>query len=131
RGGRQTVNYDAASVQETCRLLDQSGLPQRVMIDCSHANSGKDYTRQPAVCRNVAAQIAAGDRRIVGLMLESNLVAGAQKLVPGRELVYGQSITDACMDWKQTRELLAELAQAVRAGRLAPDESPVAVADRA
>ncbi len=131
RGGRQTVNYDSASVQETCRLLDQSGLPQRVMIDCSHANSGKDYTRQPTVCRDVAAQIAAGDRRIVGLMLESNLVAGAQKLVPGRELVYGQSITDACMDWKQTRELLAELAQAVRAGRLAPDESPVAVADRA
>ncbi len=131
RGGRQTVNYDSASVQETCRLLDQSGLPQRVMIDCSHANSGKDHTRQPTVCRDVAAQIAAGDRRIVGLMLESNLVAGAQKLVPGRELVYGQSITDACMDWKQTRELLAELAQAVRAGRLAPDESPVAVADRA
>jgi 3-deoxy-7-phosphoheptulonate synthase len=131
RGGRQTVNYDAASVQETCRLLEEAGLPQRVMIDCSHANSGKDHTRQPAVCRNVAAQIAAGERRIVGLMLESNLVAGAQKLVPGRELVYGQSITDACMDWKQTRELLAELAQAVRAGRLAPDESTIAVADRA
>jgi 3-deoxy-7-phosphoheptulonate synthase len=131
RGGRQTVNYDAVSVEETCRLLDQAGLPQRVMIDCSHANSGKDHTRQPAVCRNVAAQIAAGDRRIAGVMLESNLLAGAQKLVPGRELVYGQSITDACMDWKQTRELLAELAQAVRTGRLAPDESPVALADRA
>jgi len=131
RGGRQTVNYDAASVEETCRLLEQAGLPQRIMIDCSHANSGKDHTRQPAVCRNVAAQIAAGDRRIIGVMLESNLVAGAQKLVPGRELVYGQSITDACMDWKQTRELLAELAQAVRSGRLAADESPVAVADRA
>ncbi len=131
RGGRQTANYDAVSVEETCRLLDQAGLPQRVMIDCSHANSGKDHTRQPAVCRNVAAQIAAGDRRIVGLMLESNLVAGAQKLLPGRELVYGQSITDACMDWKQTRELLSELAHAVRIGRLAPDESPVALADRA
>jgi 3-deoxy-7-phosphoheptulonate synthase len=131
RGGRQTVNYDAASVQETCRLLEQAGLPQRVMIDCSHANSGKDYTRQPAVCRAVAAQIAAGDHRIAGVMLESNLVAGAQKLVPGRELVYGQSITDGCMDWQQTRELLAELAHAVRAGRLTPDESSVAMADRA
>ena len=134
RGGRQTVNYDAASVKETCRLLEQAGLPQRVMIDCSHANSGKDHTRQPAVCRNVAGQIAAGDRRIVGVMLESNLVAGAQKHVPGREpgreLVYGQSITDACMDWKQTRELLAELARAVRASRLAQAEAPVAVADR-
>ncbi len=131
RGGRQTVNYDAASVQDTCHLLEQAGLPQRVMIDCSHANSGKDHQRQPAVCRNVAAQIAGGDRRILGVMLESNLVAGAQKLVPGRELVYGQSITDGCMDWKQTRELLAELAHAVRAGRLAPDEASVAVGDRA
>jgi 3-deoxy-7-phosphoheptulonate synthase len=131
RGGRQTVNYDAASVQETCRLLEQAGLPERVMIDCSHANSGKDHTRQPAVCRNVAEQIAGGDRRIIGAMLESNLVAGAQKLVPGGELVYGQSITDGCMDWKQTQELLGELARAVRAGRLTQDESAVALADRA
>ncbi len=121
RGGRQTVNYDAASVDETCRLLEQAGQAPRVMIDCSHANSGKDHTRQPAVCRDVATQIAAGDRRIVGVMLESNLVAGAQKLIPGlqpaRELVYGQSITDACIGWEETHNLLAELAQAVRAGR--------------
>ena len=131
RGGRQTVNYDAASVQETCRLLDEAGLPQRVMIDCSHANSGKDHRRQPAVCRDIAGQIAGGDRRIIGVMLESNLVAGAQKLAPGRELVYGQSITDACMDWKQTHELLTELAQAVRAGRLPAAESAVELADKA
>jgi 3-deoxy-7-phosphoheptulonate synthase len=117
RGGRQTVNYDAASVEETGRLLEKAGQAPRVMIDCSHANSGKDHTRQPAVCRNVAAQIAAGDRRIVGVMLESNLVAGAQKLIPGRELVYGQSITDACIGWDETRTLLAELACAVRTGR--------------
>src|SRR5579884_3203371 len=91
RGGRETVNYDAASVQKTCDALEKAGLPPRVMIDCSHANSRKDHTRQPAVCREVAAQIAAGDTRIIGLMLESNLVAGAQKLVPGEELVYGQS----------------------------------------
>ncbi len=103
RGGRQTVNYDAASVEETCRLLEKAGQTPRVMIDCSHANSGKDYTRQPSVCRNVAGQIATGDRRIVGVMLESNLVAGAQKLVPGQELVYGQSITDGCIGWDETR----------------------------
>jgi 3-deoxy-7-phosphoheptulonate synthase len=119
RGGRETVNYDPASVDQTCRLLEESGQTPRVMIDCSHANSRKDHTRQPAVCRDVAAQIAGGDRRIVGVMLESNLVAGAQKLVPGRELVYGQSITDACIGWDETRTLLTELAQAVRAGRSA------------
>ena len=117
RGGRQTVNYDAASVSETCRLLEKAGLPARVMIDCSHANSGKDHKKQPGVCRNVAAQIAGGDRRIVGVMLESNLVAGAQEHVPGRELVYGQSITDGCIGWDETHALLGELAQAVRAGR--------------
>ncbi len=119
RGGRQTVNYDAKSVDETCRLLEASGLPARVMIDCSHANSGKDHRKQPAVCRDVANQIAAGNRRIVGVMLESNLVAGAQKLEPGRELVYGQSITDACIGWDETRVLLGELARAVREGRTA------------
>ena len=83
------------------------------MIDCSHANSNKDHTRQPLVCRDVAAQIAAGNRNIIGVMLESNLVAGAQKLVPGQPLVYGQSITDACIDWAQTYPLLKELAAAV------------------
>jgi len=117
RGGRQTVNYDAASVDETCQWLEKAGQVPPAMIDCSHANSGKDHTRQPAVCRDVAGQIARGDRRIIGVMLESNLVAGAQKLIPGRELVYGQSITDACMGWDETRVLLGELAQAVRAGR--------------
>jgi 3-deoxy-7-phosphoheptulonate synthase len=127
RGGRQTVNYDATSVDETCKLLEKAGQAPRVMIDCSHANSGKDYTRQSAVCRDVAAQIAGGDGRIIGVMLESNLAAGAQKLVPGRELVYGQSITDGCIGWDETRTLLAELAQAVRTGR-ANVAQPVAVA---
>ncbi|MBT9330370.1 3-deoxy-7-phosphoheptulonate synthase [Paracidobacterium acidisoli] len=121
RGGRETTNYDAASVQKTCEQMAKTGVPQRVMIDCSHANSNKDHTRQGAVCRNVAGQIAGGDRRIIGVMLESNLVAGAQKFVPGKTqvgaLVYGQSITDACIDWKETRSLLAELAAAVREGR--------------
>jgi 3-deoxy-7-phosphoheptulonate synthase len=129
RGGRQTVNYDAASVNETCRLLEKAGQPARVMIDCSHANSGKSHLRQPAVCRDVAAQIAGGDRRIVGVMLESNLVAGAQQHVPGRELVYGQSITDACIGWDETHTLLGELARAVRARRSAA-EPAVATAGR-
>ncbi len=117
RGGRTTVNYTADAVDRVCRQLQESGLPPHVMIDCSHANSNKDHTRQPAVCRDVAAQIAEGNRNIIGVMLESNLVEGAQKLAPGEPLVYGQSITDACMGWDETLELLAELANAVRAGR--------------
>ncbi|HTZ75078.1 MAG TPA: 3-deoxy-7-phosphoheptulonate synthase [Candidatus Aquilonibacter sp.] len=117
RGGRKEVNYTAASVAQVCKDLETAGLPPRVMIDCSHANSGKDYKRQPVVCRDVAAQIAAGESRILGVMIESNLVEGAQKLVPGQDLVYGQSITDACLGWDDTKKLLAELAEAVRAGR--------------
>lgn len=117
RGGRKLVNYDAASVKEACGLLEKAGLPQRVMIDCSHANSNKDHARQPIVCRDVAAQIAAGNHGIVGVMIESNLVAGAQKMTKGRALTYGQSITDACIDWNDTRALLKDLAAAVRARR--------------
>ena len=111
------MNYDAASVAETCRQMEKAGVPQHVMIDCSHANSNKDHTKQHAVCSNVAQQIAAGERRIIGVMLESNLVAGAQKLVPGKPLVYGQSITDACIGWDETKDALRELAAAVRSSR--------------
>jgi 3-deoxy-7-phosphoheptulonate synthase len=117
RGGRETVNYDAASVQETCRKMEKAGIRPQVMIDCSHANSNKEHTRQIAVCRDVAGQLAGGDQRIIGVMLESNLVAGAQKLVQGEKLVYGQSITDACMGWDETKEALRELADAVRSAR--------------
>ena len=117
RGGRNMVNYTAEAVAEVSAKLQEAGLPPRVMIDCSHANSNKDYTRQPAVCHDVAHQVAQGSRNILGVMLESNLVAGAQKLVPGEPLVYGQSITDGCMGWEQTLELLGELAAAVRTGR--------------
>jgi 3-deoxy-7-phosphoheptulonate synthase len=88
-----------------------------VMVDCSHANSNKDYTRQAVVCRDVAQQIENGSRDIFGVMLESNLVAGAQKFAEGRPLVYGQSITDGCMGWDETLVLLRELAAAVRSGR--------------
>jgi 3-deoxy-7-phosphoheptulonate synthase len=117
RGGRTTVNYTADAVARVCRQLQESGLPPHIMIDCSHANSNKNHTRQPTVCRDVARQIAEGNRNIIGVMLESNLVAGAQKLAPGEPLVSGQSITDACMGWDETLELLAGLAKAVRSGR--------------
>src|ERR1700761_3022380 len=83
RGGRQTTNYDAASVASTAEQMEKAGVKPRIMIDCSHANSGKDYKKQGAVCRNVAEQIAGGDRRIMGVMLESNLVAGSQNLQNG------------------------------------------------
>jgi 3-deoxy-7-phosphoheptulonate synthase len=117
RGGRTTVNYDAESVAQASALLEKAKLPARMMIDCSHANSNKDYRNQPAVCRDVARQLAKGNRNIVGLMIESNLVAGAQKLTPGEPLTYGQSITDACLGWEETLTLLRELAGAVKAGR--------------
>jgi 3-deoxy-7-phosphoheptulonate synthase len=111
------VNYTAESVAQTAARMLKAGLQPRIMIDFSHANSGKDYRRQPIVCHDVSGQIAAGDRKIIGVMMESNLVAGAQKLVPGQPLVYGQSITDACIDWAETYTLLAELASAVRMRR--------------
>jgi 3-deoxy-7-phosphoheptulonate synthase len=122
RGGSKMVNYTADAVAATARQMQKAGLAPRIMIDCSHANSKKDYTRQSIVCGDVAAQVAAGNPNILGLMLESNLVAGAQKLdklAQGKPLVYGQSITDGCIDWTETRTLLAELAAAVRARRTA------------
>ncbi len=126
RGGRKMVNYTAEAVAGVCGQLEQAGLAPRLMIDCSHANSNKDYTRQALVCRDVAKQIANGDRRIVGVMLESNLVAGAQKLVAGQPLTYGQSITDGCIGWDETMELLQDLAAAIRSGRKADNVSSVA-----
>ena len=117
RGGRGTVNYTAESVSDACQRTEAAGLKPRIMIDCSHANSNKDHTRQGLVCRDVARQIAGGDRRITGVMLESNLVAGAQKMTPGKPLVYGMSATDACIGWEETRILLDELGAAVRTRR--------------
>jgi 3-deoxy-7-phosphoheptulonate synthase len=117
RGGREP-NYDAASVDAACRTLGAAGLAQRVMIDFSHANSSKDYARQAVVCEDVAAQVAAGDERIFGVMVESHLKAGRQDLVAGQELVYGQSITDACLGWEDSTAVLERLAAAVRARRL-------------
>jgi len=120
RGGRKTVNYTAEAVAETAAKMEKAGVAPRIMIDFSHANSNKDYKRQAVVCHDVAGQVAGGDKRIMGVMIESNLVAGAQPLVAGQpldKLVYGQSITDACIDWAETHELFKELAAAVRARR--------------
>jgi 3-deoxy-7-phosphoheptulonate synthase len=117
RGGRNMVNYTAEAVAETAAKMQAAGLDPRIMIDFSHANSKKDFRRQAVVCHDVAGQIAGGNRNIMGVMIESNLVAGAQKLEPGKPLVYGQSITDACIDWRETHGLLAELAAAVRTRR--------------
>jgi 3-deoxy-7-phosphoheptulonate synthase len=114
RGGRQVTNYEAASIASTAELMEKTGVKPRIMVDCSHANSGKDHRKQGAVCRAVSEQIAGGERRIMGVMIESNLVSGCQTLVNGKTLVYGQSITDACIDWPETHTLLRELAAAVQ-----------------
>lgn len=117
RGGRKTVNYTADSVGRVSKQLKDVGLIPRVMVDCSHANSDKDYKKQGVVCRDIAKQIQNGSRNVFGVMLESNLVAGSQKLTQGQRLTYGQSITDGCIGWDETLELLGELAAAVRAAR--------------
>ncbi len=117
RGGKQP-NYDSESVDSACKQLSAAGLAQRVMIDLSHSNSQKDYMRQVDVGREVAAQVGQGDNRIMGVMIESHLKAGRQDLLPGKELVYGQSITDACIGWEHSVSLLDELAKSVRQRRL-------------
>jgi 3-deoxy-7-phosphoheptulonate synthase len=116
RGGRMP-NYDAASVAAACAELAKAGLPERVMVDASHANSGKKHENQPAVIADICRQLAGGEGRIMGAMIESHLVAGRQDLIPGRELVYGQSITDACIDWDTSVQVLDDLASAVKARR--------------
>ena len=121
RGGKQP-NYDAASVDTACKELAAAGLAQRVMIDLSHSNSQKNHLRQIEVGQDVARQIAGGEDRIVGVMIEGHLKGGRQDLLPGKELVYGQSITDACIGWEQTTPLLKELADAVRARRLRKED---------
>jgi 3-deoxy-7-phosphoheptulonate synthase len=117
RGGKHP-NYDAASVDAAAKELAGAGLEQRLMIDCSHSNSQKMYQRQVDVAREVARQVATGEDRIFGLMVESNLKAGRQDLVPGKPLVYGQSITDACIGWEDSVPVLRNLADAVRRRRL-------------
>jgi len=119
RGGQTGPNYDALSVQKTVAALRDAGLSPRLMIDTSHGNSEKDHRRQPAVARDIAAQLAQGEAGIFGVMMESFLVAGRQDLRDPAALVYGQSITDACLGWNETEPVLEELAEAIRARRRA------------
>ncbi|MEF8833848.1 MAG: 3-deoxy-7-phosphoheptulonate synthase [Halofilum sp. (in: g-proteobacteria)] len=116
RGGKQP-NYDASSVDDVAEMLANAGLPQRIMIDASHANSRKKPERQADVARDIAQQVGRGDRRIFGMMLESHLVEGKQS--GDGELTYGQSITDACMGWERTEGILREIAESVRKRRTA------------
>lgn len=116
RGGK-TPNYDAANVKRATDQLQASGQNTHLMIDCSHANSEKDHNRQIDVCGDIAEQIKAGNKNIMGVMLESHLVAGRQNVDDKDNLIYGQSITDACIAWDETETLLRELASAVRVRR--------------
>ena len=116
--GGSRPNYDAASVDAAARTLAEAGIPARLMIDFSHGNSSKKPEKQVEVGQEVGRQIAGGEDRIVGVMVESHLKAGRQDLVPGKQLVYGVSITDGCIGWEESRKLLDVLAEAVRSRRL-------------
>ncbi len=118
RGGK-APNYDAASVDAACKELAAAGVPSKLMIDFSHANSRKQHRLQIEVARDVAAQLAAGDDRIMGVMVESHLKEGRQDLVPGKALEYGKSITDACIGWEDSVDVLDILAEGVRMRRVA------------
>jgi 3-deoxy-7-phosphoheptulonate synthase len=120
RGGK-APNYDAASVDAACKEIAASGLASRLMIDASHANSSKKPENQVPVCADISRQIAAGDTRIIGLMIESHLVAGRQDLIPGKELTFGQSVTDGCIGWDESLGVLEGLAAAVRQRRHVKD----------
>jgi 3-deoxy-7-phosphoheptulonate synthase len=115
RGSDDAPNYDAQSVRRAAEALSHAGLPPRLIVDCSHGNSGKDYRKQAEVAARVADQLAGGSRAICGVMLESHLVEGRQDIVEGRnKLCFGQSVTDACMGWEETERVLDRLAAAVR-----------------
>ncbi len=119
RGGSRGPNYGAADIDAACALLRKAGLGEQVMVDCSHANSAKQVQRQVEVARDLAQRVAAGDRRIMGLMIESHLREGRQDLKPGVPLAPGVSITDACIGWEATEQVLRELAQAAKRRRAA------------
>ncbi|MBK9169486.1 MAG: 3-deoxy-7-phosphoheptulonate synthase AroG [Bryobacterales bacterium] len=113
RGGTRP-NYDRESVETAATALASQGLPAKVMIDCSHANSSKDFSRQREVLLDVAGQLEEGNHHVLGVMVESNLVSGRQDLTPGRPLVFGQSITDGCVGWDETEDLVLRLAQSAQ-----------------
>ena len=116
RGGKQP-NYDEESINRVAQELHNANLREAIMIDCSHANSNKQHDIQKKVCKKIAEQIEKGDRHIFGIMIESHLVAGRQDIIPGKNLTYGQSITDACLGWEDTVTLFEQLAQAANSRR--------------
>ncbi len=119
RGGRSGPNYEASHTAKALDLIEAAGLPRRLMVDASHGNSGKDYRRQPAVAASIAEQVAAGEHGLTGVMLESFLLEGRQEPGPPATLAYGQSVTDACMDFETTAAVLTDLAAAVSSRRRA------------
>ncbi|HUP97621.1 MAG TPA: 3-deoxy-7-phosphoheptulonate synthase [Usitatibacter sp.] len=121
RGGK-TPNYDAGSIDAACKDLAAAGLRQHLMVDFSHANSSKQYQKQMDVAGDVSVQLAGGERRIIGVMVESHINPGRQDLLPGKPLEYGVSITDACLGWSDTVKLLDTLAHGVRRRRIAVEE---------
>ena len=118
RGGKEP-NYDPASVDAAASLMTKAGLEPKLIVDCSHANSGKDPSRQPEVIHSICSQLAKGDHRLKGVMIESHLKGGRQDIVSGQTPVYGQSITDACIAWDETVPLIQRLSEAVQKGRQA------------
>jgi 3-deoxy-7-phosphoheptulonate synthase len=120
RGGTAT-NYDAASIEDACASLAKAGLAPRVMVDCSHANSLKQHDKQKDVAADICKQLSAGEKRIFGIMIESNIVEGRQNVVDGKAETYGQSVTDACINWADTEQLLEQFSKAVQARRQAKD----------
>ncbi len=121
RGGQYGPNYDVAQVEKAAKELAQHGLKQRMMVDCSHGNSAKDYTRQSAALQDIADQVIGGSRYLMGVMIESHLVAGNQRILKDpSQLIYGQSITDACVDFETTTSMLRTLALAVTTSQLQP-----------
>ncbi|MGF6599471.1 3-deoxy-7-phosphoheptulonate synthase [Paraburkholderia sp. GAS448] len=117
RGGKKGPNFDSAGVEASCSALRELGLREQVMVDCSHANSGKSHLRQIEVAQDLARQLSQGEQRIIGVMIESHLEEGRQDLKPGVPLRHGVSITDACLSWAQTAPVLDALASAVRERR--------------
>jgi len=119
RGGNKEPNFSAAHVKQSVDLLEAAGLRPNIMIDFSHANSYKKYSRQREACADVCSQLAAGEQKVFGVMIESHLVEGGQSVVEGQQLTYGQSITDGCVGWEETEELCRSLANAIRSRRSA------------
>lgn len=114
RGGNNQPNYDTGSIDQAGQLLEKAGLPTRLIVDCSHANSYKDHEKQVDVANEIADNIAKGEDRIFGVMLESHLVSGRQNLVNGKAETYGQSVTDACMGWEATEQVINKFAAAIK-----------------